>query len=78
MDPEKAVREQALRVIKGFLSKLEKVSEDPSLIEEMDKEVGSTNSAITQAGAAAAGWANWAVGAVTAKFYKSPNNLQSN
>ena len=42
------------------------VSEDPSLKEEMEKEVGSTNPA-----AAAAGWANWAVGAVTAKFYKS-------
>ena len=37
--------------------------------EEMEKEVGSTNSAVV---AAAAGWANWAVGAVTAKFYKSP------
>ena len=39
VDPEKAVREQALRVIRGFLGKLEKVSEDPSLAEEMDKEV---------------------------------------
>ena len=45
------------------------VSEDPSMREEMEKEVGSTNSAVV---AAAAGWANWAVGAVTAKFYKSP------
>ena len=33
----------------------------------MEKEVGS-NSPVA---AAAAGWANWAVGAVTAKFYKS-------
>jgi len=72
VDPEKAVREQALRVIRGFLGKLEKVSEDPSLAEEMDKEVGSTNSAATAAAVAAAGWASWAVGAVTAKFYKSP------
>jgi len=63
------VREQAFRVVKGFLSKLEKVSDDPTLKEEMEKEVGSTNSAVV---AAAAGWANWAVGAVTAKFYKSP------
>jgi len=72
VDPEKPVREQALRVIRGFLGKLEKVSEDPSLAEEMDKEVGSTNSAATAAAVAAAGWASWAVGAVTAKFYKSP------
>lgn len=72
VDPEKGVRDQALRVMRGFLGKLEKVSEDPSLAEEMDKEVGSTNSAAGQAAVAAAGWASWAVGAVTAKFYKSP------
>lgn len=71
VDPEKGVRDQAFRVVKGFLSKLEKVSEDPSMREEMEKEVGSTNSAVV---AAAAGWANWAVGAVTAKFYKSPQS----
>ena len=44
-----------------------KVSEDPSLKEEMEKEVGSTNPVAT----AAAGWANWAVGSLTSKFYKS-------
>ena len=71
VDPEKSVRDQAFRVVKGFLGKLEKVSEDPELREEMEKEVGSTNSAVV---AAAAGWANWAVGAVTAKFYKSPTD----
>merc|ERR1712200_5487 len=54
-------------VIRGFLSNVEKVSEDPSLKEEMEKEVGSNNPVAT----AAAGWANWAVGAVTSKFYKS-------
>ena len=50
------------------------MSEDPELREEMEKEVGSTNSAVV---AAAAGWANWAVGAVTAKFYKSPTTETS-
>ena len=53
VDPEKGVRDQAFRVVKGFLSKLEKVSEDPGLREEMEKEVGSTSSAVV---AAAAGW----------------------
>jgi len=75
VDPEKPVRDQALRVIKGFLGKLEKVSEDPSLKEEMEKDVGSTNSAMVQA---ASGWASWAVGAVTAKFYKSNPTTSSN
>lgn len=35
IDPEKQVRENAFRAIKGFLGKLEKVSEDPSLRESM-------------------------------------------
>lgn len=38
MDPEKSVRDSAFRTIKGFLGKLEKVSEDPSLRESMGKK----------------------------------------
>lgn len=34
-DPEKNVRDSVFRTIKGFLGKLEKVSEDPSLRESM-------------------------------------------
>lgn len=37
MDPEKTVRDSAFRTIKGFLGKLEKVSEDPTLRESMGK-----------------------------------------
>ena len=37
--------------MRGFLGKLEKVSEDPGLREEMEKEVGSTNSAVVAAAA---------------------------
>ena len=36
-DPEREVRDQAFKVIKGYLGKLEKVSEDPSLKETMGK-----------------------------------------
>ncbi|XP_023231416.1 N-terminal kinase-like protein [Centruroides sculpturatus] len=36
VDPDKSVRDQAFKAIKGFLNKLEKVSEDPSLLEQMD------------------------------------------
>jgi len=68
VDPEKDVRDLALKVIRGFLGKLEKVSDDPSLKEEMEKDVGSTNSALVTA---ASSWAGWAAGAVTAKFFKS-------
>lgn len=34
-DPEKTVREQAFKALKGFISKVEKVSEDPSLAAQM-------------------------------------------
>ena len=38
-DTEKPVRDQAFKVSKGFIQKLEQVSEDPSLKEEMEAEV---------------------------------------
>lgn len=37
MDPEKSVRDPAFKTIRGFLGKLEKVSDDPSLRESMGK-----------------------------------------
>ena len=52
------------------MEKLEQVSEKPELKEEMEKDVTSTSAQVlTQA----ASWANWAVGAIGAKFYKSAN-----
>jgi SCY1-like protein 1 len=38
-DPEKSVREPAFKTIRGFLGKLERVSEDPTLRESMGKIV---------------------------------------
>lgn len=37
IDPEKAVRDQAFKTLRGFMGKMEKVSEDPSLAEKMGK-----------------------------------------
>lgn len=37
MDPEKMVRDQAFKAIQGFVSKLEKLSENPDLLEEMGR-----------------------------------------
>lgn len=37
-DPEKSVREPAFKTIRGFLGKLERVSEDPTLRESMGKQ----------------------------------------
>ncbi|XP_059053427.1 N-terminal kinase-like protein [Achroia grisella] len=67
-DPEKQVRDAAFRTIKGFLGKLEKVSEDPSLKEGMEADVHSATPSLSNA---AATWAGWAVTAVAAKFYRS-------
>lgn len=71
MDPEKIVRDSAFRTIKGFLGKLEKVSEDPSLRESMEADVHTATPSISNA---AATWAGWAVTAVTAKFYRSQSD----
>jgi len=53
-DPERDVRDQAFKVFKSFLAKLEKVSEDPSLKESMGASSlpmapRATNSPKTQA-----------------------------
>ncbi|KAG0712865.1 N-terminal kinase-like protein [Chionoecetes opilio] len=65
LDPERNVREAVFKVLKGFLSKVEKVSEDPALKEEMEAEVRQTSSSSQPSS-----WAGWAVGAITSKFYK--------
>ncbi|XP_030764684.1 N-terminal kinase-like protein isoform X2 [Sitophilus oryzae] len=71
LDPEKSVRDSVFRTIKGFLGKLEKVSEDPSLRESMEADVNTATPSLSNA---AATWAGWAVTAVTAKFYRSQSD----
>lgn len=69
VDPEKSIREQAFKAIGGFLTKLEKVSEDPSLIEKMEEELQSTTPS-----SIAASWTSWAVTSLADKLYKSSKN----
>ncbi|KAK7922426.1 hypothetical protein WMY93_009328 [Mugilogobius chulae] len=57
IDPDKGVRDQAFKAIKSFLSKLETVSEDPSMLTEIEKDVGSC----AQPAGASSGWTGWAV-----------------
>ncbi|XP_066996416.2 N-terminal kinase-like protein [Anabrus simplex] len=71
VDLEKSVRDNVFRTIKGFLGKLEKVSEDPSLRESMEADVHTATPSLSNA---AATWAGWAVTAVTAKFYRSQSD----
>uniref|UniRef100_T1J9K5 N-terminal kinase-like protein n=1 Tax=Strigamia maritima TaxID=126957 RepID=T1J9K5_STRMM len=58
VDSDKSVRDQAFKTIKGFLEKLEKVSENPSLADTMEAEVNSI--ALPTAVDTAASWAGWA------------------
>lgn len=71
VDPDKTVREHTFKTLRGFLGKLERVSEDPSLRERMEADV---HTATPSLGNAAATWAGWAVTAVTAKFYRSQSD----
>ncbi|XP_070491007.1 N-terminal kinase-like protein isoform X2 [Chironomus tepperi] len=72
-DPEKSVRDPAFKTIRGFLGKLERVSEDPTLRESMEADVHTATPTI---GNAAATWAGWAVSAVSAKFYRSQSDTR--
>ncbi|XP_061756157.1 N-terminal kinase-like protein [Nerophis ophidion] len=57
VDPDKSVREQAFKAIRSFLSKLEAVSEDPTKLSEIEKDVGSC----AQPAGTSSGWTGWAV-----------------
>ncbi|XP_059377722.1 N-terminal kinase-like protein isoform X1 [Carassius carassius] len=70
MDPDKNVRDQAFKAIKSFLTKLETVSEDPSKLAEIEKDV----TASAQTGGSAATWAGWAVTGVSSLTSKLIRN----
>ncbi|XP_051929904.1 N-terminal kinase-like protein isoform X2 [Hippocampus zosterae] len=57
VDPDKSVREQSFKAIKSFISKLETVSEDPTKLADIEKDVGSC----AQPPGASSGWTGWAV-----------------
>ncbi|XP_063046138.1 N-terminal kinase-like protein [Engraulis encrasicolus] len=71
IDPDKNVRDQAFKAIKSFLDKLETVSEDPSQLEELEKEVMAMSPG---AAGQAATWAGWAVGGVSSLTSKLIRN----
>ncbi|XP_069750360.1 N-terminal kinase-like protein isoform X2 [Narcine bancroftii] len=70
-DPERNVRDQAFKAIRSFLAKLEMVSEDPSKVGEVERDVNCASS--SPAGSLATGWAGWAatgVSTLTSKFMR--------
>nr|XP_040031071.1 N-terminal kinase-like protein [Gasterosteus aculeatus aculeatus] len=70
VDPDKSVRDQAFKAIKSFLSKLEIVSEDPTQLADIEKDVASC----AQPAGASSGWAGWAVtgmSSITSKLIRN-------
>ncbi|KAM4554974.1 N-terminal kinase-like protein [Odontesthes bonariensis] len=70
VDPDKSVRDQAFKAIKSFLSKLEAVSEDPTKLAEIEKDV----EACAQPAGASSSWAGWAVTGVSSLTSKLIRN----
>ncbi|XP_029467475.1 N-terminal kinase-like protein isoform X2 [Rhinatrema bivittatum] len=72
-DPEKSVRDQTFKAIRSFLTKLETVSEDPSMLPEMEKDVhaASTSPGIAAAAGSWAGWAVTGVSSLTSKLIRT-------
>ncbi|CAG0918235.1 unnamed protein product [Notodromas monacha] len=66
IDPEKAVRVEVFKALNGFVQKLEKVSNDPTLKEGMEVDV---NAAVGK-DASTSGWAGWAMSALSNNLVK--------
>uniref|UniRef100_A0A8C5DSN2 N-terminal kinase-like protein n=1 Tax=Gouania willdenowi TaxID=441366 RepID=A0A8C5DSN2_GOUWI len=70
VDPDRSVRDQAFKAIKSFLTKLETVSEDPSQLSEIEKDVGSC----AQPAGTSSSWTGWAVtgmSSITSKLIRN-------
>ncbi|XP_067328646.1 N-terminal kinase-like protein [Anolis sagrei] len=70
LDSEKTVRDQAFKAIRSFMTKLEKVSEDPEQLSELEKDVNSTSTS-PGTGASWAGWAVTGVSSLTSKLIRT-------
>ncbi|VDN07426.1 unnamed protein product [Thelazia callipaeda] len=70
-DPEKQVRDQSFKALHGFIEKLEKASENPELIPELEAQVKAGGKNGLLGSDKVPQWANWAIKALSSKFYKS-------
>ncbi|VDO33815.1 unnamed protein product [Haemonchus placei] len=68
-DPEKQVRDQAFKAIKGFMENLEKASEHPELIPEIESQVKAGGRSLLNSDKVPQ-WASWALKSLSGKFYK--------
>ncbi|XP_072166845.1 N-terminal kinase-like protein [Diadema setosum] len=66
VDPDQGVRQNTFRAIKIFLDKLQKVSDNPELQEEMEADVNKAGMASQNSSS----WTGWAVTSLTSRFYR--------
>ena len=69
VDPEKDVRDEAFKTIKQYLQKLEKVSEQPELVLEMEKDVQACALDLKNE----TSWTSWAVNSLSSKMSNYKN-----
>jgi SCY1-like protein 1 len=69
VDPEKDVRDEAFKTIKQYVQKLEKVSEQPELALEMEKDVQSCALDVKNE----TSWTSWAVNSLSTKMSNYKN-----
>lgn len=77
------MREQGFKALKGFLEKLEKASENPEIIPELEAQVKAGGRSGLLSSDKVPQWAGWALKAISGKFYKSAapqptENVQEN
>uniref|UniRef100_A0A0N5AYC8 N-terminal kinase-like protein n=1 Tax=Syphacia muris TaxID=451379 RepID=A0A0N5AYC8_9BILA len=70
-DPEKQVRSQSFKALRGFLEKLEKASENPEMIAELEAQVQAGGKSGLLNTDKVPQWASWALKSLSGKFYKS-------
>jgi len=68
VDADEQVRREAFKSMRGFLDKLERASDDPDAVAELE---ASVNSSTAPQSDKVPQWASWAMGALGGKFYKT-------
>ncbi|VIO90035.1 105-kDa kinase-like protein, putative [Brugia malayi] len=76
-DQEKQVRDQSFKALYGFIEKLEKASENPELIAELESQVKAGGKSGLLSSDKVPQWASWALKSLSGKFYSSSMQNQS-
>ncbi|VDK89675.1 unnamed protein product [Litomosoides sigmodontis] len=76
-DREKQVRDQTFKALHGFVEKLEKVSENPELIVEIEAQVRAGGKSGLLSSDKVPQWASWALKSLSSKLSKYTPSLQS-